>query len=203
MTVEAFPLHWPAGRSRTLKAFTRKSQFTPGNRLTEVANVTAALKRLGARNIVVSTNVRLRNDGLPYAQDKAPSDQGVAVYFDYAGGQKCFACDRWATIPENLRAIFKSIEAIRGLERWGSKDFVDAAFTGFAALPSPNKRRPWREVMDFMPGDDRQITEVVINDRYKRLAKVRHPDSRTGSDAMMAELNGARDDALAELEKQQ
>lgn len=193
--IEAFPLHWPEGRSRTLRAFTKKSNFKPGNRPAEVANVTAELKRLGARDIVVSTNVRLRNDGLPYAQDKAPQDQGVAVYFTYAGGQKCFACDRWATIPENLRAIFKSIEAIRGLERWGSKDFVDAAFTGFAALPNPDRRRPWREVM--APADGLR-TRAEMEARYRTLARIRHPD-QGGSDTMMAELNAARDDAIREL----
>ena len=141
MTVQAYPLAWPAGKPRTARHLIERSRFEPGNRPREVASVQAELSRLGARKVVVSTNVRLRLDGVPYANDKAPSDQGVAVYFDYAGGQKCFACDRWRSVEENLRAIAKSVEAIRGLERWGSKSFVDAAFTGFAALPSPNAAR--------------------------------------------------------------
>lgn len=198
MSVEAFPLHWPPGRPRTPHYNIRKSQFQPGNRPVEVGNVQAELKRLGARNIVVSTNVRLRNDGLPYAADKAPRDQGVAVYFDYAGGQKCFACDRWSTIPENLRAIFKSIEAIRGLERWGSKEFVEAAFTGFDALPAPGKHaaRPWRAVLGIDAAA--KVDRGIIEHFYRIAARKAHPDAG-GSHDDMAELNAARDRAYVEV----
>ena len=135
--IEAYPLHWPAGRKRTPPAQVAWSRFQPNGRAMEAANVQAELSRLGASNVIISTNVRLRRDGFPYSSDKPPSDAGVAVYFDYLGSQKCFPCDRWVLVEENLRAIFKSIEAIRGLERWGSKSFVEAAFTGFAALPAP------------------------------------------------------------------
>lgn len=191
MTIEAFPLAWPAGKPRTAPHRIEKSRFDPGNRPTEVANVRSELQRLGARNFIISTNIRLRNDGLPYANDRAPADQGVAVYFDYAGGQKCFACDRWKTIEENLRAIFKSIEAIRGLERWGSKSFVDAAFTGFAALPAPGSKRPWWEVLAV----SQHATADQISAAYREKAKRAHIDAG-GSDAAMSELNIARDDAL-------
>lgn len=198
MTVEAYPLAWPAGKPRTPWHKIERSRFEPGNRPQEVANVIAELGRLGARNVVVSTNLRLRNDGLPYARDRAPDDQGVAVYFDYAGGQKCFACDRWRTIEENLRAIFKSIEAIRGLERWGSKSFVDAAFTGFAALPAPGQqaKRSWRQVLGV--GHDGPVNAADINAYYREVARRAHPDMGGSADAM-AEVNAARAEALAEV----
>jgi hypothetical protein len=198
MTVEAYPLAWPAGKPRTPWHKIERSRFEPGNRPQEVANVIAELGRLGARNVVVSTNLRLRNDGLPYARDRAPDDQGVAVYFDYAGGQKCFACDRWRTIEENLRAIYKSIEAIRGLERWGSKSFVDAAFTGFSALPAPSQhaKRSWRQVLGIL--HDGPIDRAGIDALYRNRARERHPDMG-GSDDAMAELNAARAAAYEEI----
>lgn len=197
MTIEAYPLAWPAGKPRTPSHKIERSRFEPGNRPQEVGNVIAELHRLGARNIVVSTNLRLRGDGLPYARDKAPDDQGVAVYFDYSGGQKCFACDRWRTIEENLRAIFKSIEAIRGLERWGSKSFVDAAFTGFSALPAPGQhaKRSWRQVLGIDAGP---VTAATINTHYREAARKAHPDMGGSSEAM-SEVNQARIDALAEI----
>ena len=37
------------------------------------------LKRLGARGMVLSTNVELRQDGLPYSNRRRPEDPGVAV----------------------------------------------------------------------------------------------------------------------------
>ena len=190
MTIESYPLAWPNGKPRTRWDKIERSRFEPGNRPTEVANVHAELHRLGARNVVVSSNLRLRNDGLPYARDRAPDDQGVAVYFDYAGGQKCFACDRWRTIEENLRAIFKSIEAIRGLERWGSKSFVDAAFTGFAALPSPGAARSWWDVLGLPQG----ATAEEINKAYRSKAMELHRSE--AGDASMSELNVARDEGL-------
>lgn len=198
MTVEAFPLHWPEGRPRTPSYNRRNSPFRPGNRSVEAKNVIEELKRLGARDVIISTNVRLRQDGLPYSTDKAPTDQGVAVYFSYKGGQKCFACDRWATIPENLRAIWKSIEAMRGLERWGSKDFVDAAFTGFAALPAPgaHAKRPWRTVLGIAEGVT--VSRQAVETFYKQAAKRAHPDLG-GSMEAMAEVNAARDQAYAEI----
>lgn len=199
MSIEAYPLAWPAGKPRTPRHKIERSRFEPYGRAAEVENVRAELQRLGARNIIVSTNIRLRRDGLPYSSDRAPDDQGVAVYFDYAGGQKCFACDRWRTIEENLRAIFKSIEAIRGLERWGSKSFVDAAFTGFSALPAPGQqsKRSWRQV--FGLPENSSMSVEMIDATYRSLSKKRHPDAPSGSHDQMAELNAARAEALQEM----
>lgn len=190
MTVESYPLHWPAGRPRTPRNQISYSRFSPGNRAQEVRSVQDELWRLGAKNVIVSTNVRLRRDGLPYAGDRAPGDQGVAVYFDYLGGQKCFACDRWETVEENLRAIFKSIEAIRGLDRWGSKSFVDAAFTGFAALPSPEMLKPWWEVL----GIDQHASKDEIRSAYRRKSMELH-QAGAGETAQV-DLNIARDRGL-------
>lgn len=193
---EAYPLQWPAGKPRTPPHKVERSRFEPGSRPAEVRAITDEIRRLGGRNVVVSTNLRLKNDGTPYARDRAPDDAGVAVYFDLKG-PKCFACDRWRTVEENLRAISKSIEAIRGLERWGSKDFVDAAFTGFAALPSPSTRKPWREVLGV--GEGWVGTESDIEVRYRSVAKNVHPDLPGGSHEAMAEVNAAREAALREI----
>lgn len=193
---EAYPLTWPANKRRTPAHKVQRSQFSPSNRPTEVANIQSEIRRLGGRNVVVSSNLRLRSDGLPYARDRAPTDCGVAVYFDL-NGPKCFACDRWMTIEENLRAIFKSIEAIRGLERWGSKEFVDAAFTGFAALPAPEAKRPWREVLGISP--DRLATTEDIISAWRSAAKVAHPDMTGGSVDAMAEVNDAKERGLQEI----
>lgn len=198
MTIEAYPLAWPAGKPRTPRHKIERSRFEPFGRAAEVENVRAELQRLGARNIIVSTNMRLRRDGLPYSSDRAPDDQGVAVYFDYASGQKCFACDRWRTIEENLRAIFKSIEAIRGLERWGSKSFVDAAFTGFSALPAPGQqtKRTWRQVLGIL--HDGPIDRAGVDALFRNRARERHPDMG-GTAEEMAELNEARAEAYEEI----
>ena len=42
---------------------------------------------------------------------------GVAVYFTWDGEQRSMACDRWHKIESNMRALAKSINALRGLDR--------------------------------------------------------------------------------------
>src|SRR5690606_31281193 len=124
---EAYPLQWPAGWPRTPAHKRQRSRFQPNGLADEAMSIRWELERLGARYPVVSTNIALRRDGLPYSNQKRPDDPGVAVYFELDGRAQCIPCDRWQTVEENARAIWKSIEALRGLERWGAKSFVDAA----------------------------------------------------------------------------
>jgi hypothetical protein len=193
--VDAWPLHWPDGWPRT--KVPQKSRFEVS--FTEARDgLMEEIKRLGGRLPVLSTNVELRGDGLPYANQRAPKDRGVAVYFQYKQQQRVFACDRWDSVKDNMRALQKTIEAIRGIERWGASDMLDRAFSGFVALPAPShgSNRHWRAVLDIEDMDP--IYEVNIHDAYRRLARSVHPD-RGGSDEAMAELNVARDQGLKEV----
>jgi hypothetical protein len=93
----------------------------------------------------------------------------------------CFACDRWDRIGDNIYAIAKTIEALRGIERWRSGSMVEQAFTGFVALPAP--KSPW-EVIGVQHGASWDEIEAAFRAKAKRL----HSDTG-GSDAAMAELN--------------
>lgn len=196
---EAFPLYWPPGWRRTDPAKRVWSRFDPKGAADESKRVRAELGRLGARDVVISTNIRLRRDGLPYSGDRPPEDPGVAVYFTLDGRQQCIPCDRWPSVPENLRAIAKSVEALRGLERWGAKSFVDAAFRGFEALPAPGQaaKRPWRVVLGL---EDTGVilTPDHVRNAFKELARKHHPDVG-GDAATFSEIVAARDEALSEL----
>lgn len=188
---QAYPLLWPPGWPRTASHKRERSRFEPRGMAYEAQQTLNELARLGARNAIVSTNVELRRDGLPYSNQKAPTDPGVAVYFTYEKRPQCIPCDRWATVEENLRAVWKSIEALRSLERWGAKSFVDAAFTGFAALPGPTMARAWWEVL----GVSQWATADQINAAWREKAKTAHSDAG-GTDSAMSELNVARDQGL-------
>jgi hypothetical protein len=154
--VEAYPLHWPPGRGRTASGrrqradfgrvktetrswgngqsstFARRERLTIGQARDRLRD---ELRRLNASKVVVSTNLRLRLDGDVYANQKEPEDPGVAVYFHRDGKALAIAIDLWDRVADNLAAVAKSIEAIRGLDRWGGGQMVSAAFTGFKALP--------------------------------------------------------------------
>jgi hypothetical protein len=200
--ITAYPLCWPAGHRRTPPRDTKNAPFKMGDERAknEMMN---EIRLLGGRNIIVSSNVAVRQDGLPYADAarRKINDAGVAVYFDLKGAQKCFACDRWGRVSENIRAIGLSIAALRGLDRWGSSDMVERAFTGFAALPPPivtaPPKRSWREVFDF-PHDQIIGWVPLVPERYKALAMKRHPDNG-GSHEAMTELNAAYDEAKREF----
>jgi hypothetical protein len=193
--VEAYPLYWPEGVKRTESWRRKTSKFSTGFARSRDF-ILAELKRLGASSIVLSTNIALRRDGLPSANEREPQDPGAAVYFLYKKHQMCFACDQYRKVMENLTAIGKTIEALRGIERWGSSDMVERAFSGFKALPA-DTGRPWTEVL----GTTKHATRQHIEDQYRMLAKRCHPDLPTGSHEAMAELNAARDRAIAEVDR--
>jgi hypothetical protein len=145
MSETAYPLQWPAGRPRTVYHRRETGKFDVSfarardNIISEVKLLCGG--RWGAEpHTVISTNVALRRDGLPLAGQRAPDDPGVAVYFVYKKRQMSFACDRWLKIEHNMQAIAKTIEALRGIARWGTGDMLEAAFTGFTALPPPSTR---------------------------------------------------------------
>ncbi len=184
----AYPLQWPAGWPRTDNPGPSKFKVSQEQAQQDVLR---QLDLMGAGNIVISTNIPIRKDGLPYAKHPQVHDVGVAVYFQRKGMALVIPCDRWWTIAENMRAIGLTIEAIRGLERWGAKQTVDTAFAGFAALPAP--KAPW----DIL-GVDQHATEAEIKAAHTAAAKRAHPDVG-GDDAQMAEINRARDEMLARL----
>lgn len=178
----AYPLAWPPGRPRTPQHQRQASRF----RVTFAKardGLTEELDRLGARYPVLSTNVELRIDGLPRANAPRPIDCGVAVYFALKDKRLCMACDRWNDTADNIHAIAKTIEAMRGISRWGSGDMLAQAFSGFAAIERP---RTWREVLGLGPAAGLADAEAA----FRRLAKERHPDVG-GSAAAFTELSAA------------
>lgn len=188
MTVEAYPLHWPEGWPRT-EAWKRTHapfKVPPAQARSEMMQ---ELQRLGARDIVVSTDQPLNRDGSVSLARRAFTDPGVAVYFKRKGLPLVLACDQYAALHDNLRAIGKTVEAMRGIERWGASDLLDRAFTGFVSLPAPEQ---WWQVLEVNQGASRDD----IQRAYREKARTAHPDAG-GSDAAMARLNAARDQGLA------
>lgn len=208
--VEAYPLSWPAGRPRSKSrararfSSVSKNRSSSSDSLSLVWNqrselsVAQSLSRLRhelglmkASYVVISTNVPLRLDGLPLSSARAPDDPGAAVYFQLDGSPHCMACDRWDRTADNLAAVAKHVEAIRGQLRWGVAD-VAQMFAGFRALPGPaaGRRSCW-EVL----GVDAGSPASRIKERYRELAMRHHPD-RGGSQEQMAEISSAYTEAL-------
>lgn len=222
---DAFPLQWPSGRPRTPAAKRQRSQFhritrepnsyNPSHMMQRKREMTMAegISRVMAefskftRNghnwrvnpdlVVISSNVQLRQDGLPYSNRREPDDPGVAVYFELDGKAHCLSCDKWDKVADNLAAIAAHVEAVRGQERWGVADLAQM-FAGFKQLPGGAAVAPAMTVEDAaafvvqhmgpLPAAQglemsRVGVQLVMNDAslcreaYRHAAKRLHPDA--------------------------
>lgn len=209
---EPFPLQWPEGWARTPFHERAHSRFITGM-ARALRELLVELDRLGAANVVITSDLPHRSSGLPYGS--AP-DTGVAVWFVLDGAEHVLACDRWRSAAENIHAIGLSIAAIRGIDRWGVRDVVARAFAGFQALPAGGQSaavrddgsRPWWVVLCIQRDvlEEPLATLAKARRSYRMLMRQMHPDTDGGSNgtltAAAAELNVAMDKAVRELESE-
>lgn len=206
----AFPLAWPIGWQRTEAGRREKAPFfsttrggNPGDNYRALYRkersmddatheVLSELRRISAQAVVISTNVQLRQDGLPYSNRRPPDDPGAAVYFKVKGKAAVLACDKWRRVEDNLYAIAKHIEALRGQERWGVGS-MEQAFAGYLRLQAPGSSAGavWYAVI----GCSHDATYDQARAAYLTEAKKAHPDSPGGSHDRMLALNNAWDQA--------
>lgn len=227
--VEAYPLHWPAGKPRTAVHKRQHSRFggrggeTTGNAIKRVMAQISLFTRAGQTwvidpsQVVISTNLETRNDGLPRASQREPSDPGVAVYFRLRGKPHCLSCDRFVRVGDNLAAIAKHLEATRGIERWGVAD-IETLFSGFKALPAATvtewKPTTAEQAAEWMARTAAAVSRTVPHsaanvladrdiaaDVYRIVARASHPDANGGKETQQWRvLNEAK--ALIDLSQQ-
>ncbi|HEV2540253.1 MAG TPA: J domain-containing protein [Frateuria sp.] len=202
MSIPAYPLQWPTGWKRTEAKQRKRANFRSGKsgwdngRFKSASEVTIAegtrrvLREISAftppgkrwvidpDTLVISTNLQLRNDGLPRSGQREPEDPGVAVYWTTSTGEtRCMAIDRYDRIADNLAAIAATLDAMRAIERHGGAEILNRAFTGFTALPGAGATMHWRDVL----GVPATATRDEIEAAYRRLRSQHHPDR--GGDA--------------------
>lgn len=176
--ITASPLTWPQGWKRSKQLIS--SRFGKWNNPVSINKavrfVIDNLRQMGVSEseVIISTDLKLRNDGLPYSNQKNPSDTGAAVWWKKDGEQKVIALDKYDRIADNIYAIGKTVDALRGIERWGGGEILNRTFTGFTALPDPNSASQphWRTILDYQGS---VLTEA--NKQYKKLRSRYHPDT--------------------------
>jgi hypothetical protein len=170
----SYPLSWPEGWPRTLSINRRwwKSRYQKSMQ-DSCDFLSSELGRLGASKEVLSTNVPRRLDGRPYANQPQPTDPGAALYFQLKGKPVSLACDRWLRVEENVWAIAKHIEALRGQDRWGVGS-IEQAFRGYMALPAvgESSASTWWQVL----GVPINASLETVQEAYRILVKKHHPD---------------------------
>lgn len=177
----AYPLQWPQGWP---KEGAKESGRFKSTLSAALSMLKGEVDRLGGKGLVLSSNVTLGAE--------RPRDPGVCAYFTLRNQAIAIPCDRWHKVEDNVKAIALTIEAMRGMERWGAKNMITAMFKGFAALPQRTSPPYW-EVLGIMP----EATEAQILTAWRTKAQDAHPDKQGGSHEQMTALNEAKDIALS------
>lgn len=214
--IEAFPLQWPVNKPRTKPndrktarfskkatnasfTYTFNKQVTMAEAckrvLSELQKYTPAghFYRVPMDQIVISTNVPVRKDGLPFSNARKPEDPGAAVYFKLDGKDYCLPCDKWDRVEDNIAAIAAHLSALRGIERWGVGESHDA-YAGYKALPESTMAES--DMWAVLGLKEKPISLFELKVAYRKQANIVHPDRSAGNDAAFAALQEAYQKAL-------
>lgn len=186
--IEAFPICWPEGWPRSTSRKTSPYKVSAEVAINELLG---DLRLMGARGVILSSNVAVRRDGTMYRDQAADmlKDPGVACYWDdRKGNPRVIACDVWRTPRENVRAIGLTVAALRTIERSGASHLLERAYAGFARLPAASDC--WA-ILGLPQGS--RTDDIMA--RYRALARQNHPDLG-GSTEAMARINQAYHEAL-------
>ncbi|MGN6804054.1 MAG: J domain-containing protein [Ginsengibacter sp.] len=170
--IEAFPLHWPVGYSRSKTQISSRFKVTMDKSQRFLRD---EVRKLKATDLIISTNVPVKSNGLLYADwmRRKIEDPGAAIYFKYNGKDVAMCCDQNERVWENIYALGKGIEALRGMERWGVSEFIERAFTGFKALPESVVSETCFSILGISP----ESSLAEIKAAYFSKAKTAHPDA--------------------------
>lgn len=180
LEVRPYPLAWPRAIARTERR--KRDKFGKRTQAEARDALLDELVRLGAREIVISTDVHMRPDGRNIYANERASDPGCVAYFRRKGKQHAMALDAYDTLAGNLYGLAKVIEALRTIERHGSPAMMDAAFRGFAELPPAPDEDHWSSVL----GVPREASLAEVEKAYRKLLPLAHPD-RGGTHEGMAD----------------
>lgn len=197
-----YPLSWPDGWPRTPLEEQEDSKYrfrrpmNGGSFWTldaAVRALEAEVRKLGGEEIYITSNFRPSRSMGTISEDRGrPKDQGVTVYFQLRNKAVVMAQDSHRRAEENLRSLALAIDALRQLERHGGGTMREKAFSGFAALPPP--KTCW-QILGLGTG----ASEEAVQTAWRLLVHKHHLDKPGGSHDAVAEVNRARDEALAFL----
>lgn len=164
------------------KSQPRRSQFSAHWNDT-VKLLSSELKHLGASRCVIELDAdrsQFRIDGSLRAQAKFNSS-AVAISFKSRHGQQRYPCCTFDDWRANVRAIGKSLEALRSVDRYGVSS-TGEQYKGWQQLPAPNGDHwnmidAWRflKTVTGIPAE-KNIAEVDLVAVFRAAESKTHPD---------------------------
>lgn len=129
---------WP--RTPTPSAARTYAQFKSSDSDTwallgsEIEKLIPRRSTLEARLLMAYTPAQLTVDGSRPRAGEQPAHPGVVILFETADGEQRYAADAYVRPGDNLRAIAKTLEALRAIGRWKATD--GEQYRGFLAIES-------------------------------------------------------------------
>lgn len=172
--IEAYPLRWPDGWPRTKWPQQSRYDLSFARARDEIVRQVRLAK---GSNVIITTNIPLRRDGLPLANMSEPKDSGVALYWDDKDRRpRVLPIDAWRTVRENMRAVAMAIESLRTFDRTGAKAIIDRVYDGFARLPEAQDC--WSVL-----GLPKHSARDTVTARFRELSLSQHPDRGGNAEA--------------------
>ena len=177
--------HWPGPRTNSRRDATFRASYTK-----TLDELEYELQKLGARDIVIQveklTRADIRNDGWPRSGTwvNGYGGPGVVLSFECSKGSISMPCDRFGDWQDNIRAIAKSLEALRMVDRYGVTK-GNEQYRGWAQIEAPTNghkmtRREAIEIIALASGADSAALsdhwETLGEAMIKRAKKLMHPD---------------------------
>lgn len=184
--ITSWPLCWPDNVPRTVPHLRSYPQFQQRSIASAVNYLRSEINRLNDRRwdyndtgVIISSNLRQRQDGLPASGQTEPADTGIAVYFTLrflVNGKRqerpiARTCDKWNRVNYNITAIAKDIELDRAKFRYGASN-ISQSYRGYLAIPEQCGGKSWWNELGIPP----TATLQQIKDAYHAKAKTAHTD---------------------------
>ena len=191
-------VEWPAGFERTPDHQREKNHRFDVSLSQAFDELEDELERLGVDDYRYSFDARSRQrDGRPYSRAN-PDDPAFVLRWSMDGEQFAVACDRWASLRDNVRSVGLYVREKRKMENrpvtTGASEFANAR------LPSADESAvagdpPAHAVLDVAP----EATSDEIEAAYRERVRDVHPD-HGGSQAAFQRVQRARDTLLGDDE---
>jgi len=176
---------WPGERTKERKNATFRATYPK-----TLDELEYELQRLSAHDTVIQveglTRDDIRNDGWPRSGNwkNGYGGPGVIVSFESSKGAISMPCDKFGDWQDNLRAIAKSLEALRMVDRYGVTR-GNEQYRGWSQIEAPKNgnmsRRDAIELIALGAGcDATQLSdhwETLGEAMIKRAKKLMHPDT--------------------------
>lgn len=186
-------LIWPGKRTPNREQSRFKASYPDTLGLLETE-----LEKLHAKQIIIQAGFQLneiRADGWPKSSAR-PKDPGVILNFQSKNGPLSFPCDTFPAWEDNLRAIAKSLEALRMVDRYGVTR-GNEQYKGFAQLSEAPVEMTLDDAAAFVAHHSGNHPNNILTwphgyrESYKLAARKLHPDAG-GSHDLFVKLGQAQ-----------